>query len=385
MSDAAAWAPVVLLAITVLWRLPAARAHYGQRMLCCALTAVGLAMALNTDQIYLWVDGLLGIRNVANLGEHVLGVIGVSFLLEAVRAAVGAGTGKWANVLLPGAVIVALTICFIVAPLPVVTTDFTQTYGHLPSIGVYWALTLAYIGVAMFRLGQMAWSHGRSTARPAVRRSMQVVTVGCGVALTWVLLKLSEDLGELFDAPTGIIDVIGGLENWMLNAAVIILSVGSIIPPVQASAERLRWRWRRTALIRRIEPLWKVLVQECPQVVLPSDGERWHKRPVDARLYRMVIESRDAMLILRARDAPRRPAHESGEVSDGPVALALWAAASVAVSESGASSADPSLFGANPLSSGQESYEADAVLLVKTADLWRTLSSRDPAEPVAAG
>ncbi|GAB3575228.1 hypothetical protein GCM10027445_37350 [Amycolatopsis endophytica] len=75
---------------------------------------------------------------------------------------------------------------------------------------------------------------------------------------------------------------------------------------------------RRT--LRRLEPLWRRLTTAVPQVRLPEHG-RWTS---DLRLYRRVIEIRDAVVVLRDYAGPDIVEAAHVHARDDAVATACW-------------------------------------------------------------
>jgi hypothetical protein len=94
--------------------------------------------------------------------------------------------------------------------------------------------------------------------------------------------------------------------------------------------DRLRrraWRWYA---YWRLYPLWAVLRRAIPEIVLPPDPAM--RRSIRYRLYRRVIEIRDAQLALRPYAEPERiaravaAARSSGLAEDAVTAVAEAAA-----------------------------------------------------------
>jgi len=94
-----------------------------------------------------------------------------------------------------------------------------------------------------------------------------------------------------------------------------------------ARLHRRAWRWYA---YWRLYPLWAVLRQAIPEIELPPDPAM--RRSTRYRLYRRVIEIRDAQLVLRPYAEPERvaraaaAARSSGLAEDAVAAVAEAAA-----------------------------------------------------------
>ncbi len=73
-------------------------------------------------------------------------------------------------------------------------------------------------------------------------------------------------------------------------------------------------RRRHARLAREITPLWADLTRACPEVILP--GAVTSRQDPSERLYRLSIETRDALLTLRDREA--------APTTTDPMELVAW-------------------------------------------------------------
>src|SRR5579875_1211603 len=145
-----------LLVVAVLFwaaglaRAPAAARNAERRPLCVALLAFAVALTADVPAVYVRVDGWVGVPNVADLVEHVFGMVGVFALLLTLSGLVDSDDrSRWARarVAVLAVAVGASVGLFLAARLPVEATHFTDRYGHLPLIAAYWSITLAYFGV----------------------------------------------------------------------------------------------------------------------------------------------------------------------------------------------------------------------------------------------
>lgn len=312
-------APIIIM-LGALSRVPALRTH-GGRMVFAALMLIGTMLFINIDGVYFWVDAQTGIANVANLAEHVIGVLACAMMLEAVSSALVPGHRQVARLALPAVVLVAMVAAFIVAWVPVESRDFSAVsmdLGHRRAVVVYWMLGLIYSGAVAVQLGHMAWRHGPQATRRPTRVGMRIVVGGTVVTVAWVTLRSVE---VLLVRPAPIPEWFDLLSRVLLAGAAPTIALGLLLTPIVTSCSALARLVQRTLLVRRLRPLWADLVSLCPHVVLPAGPDR---RDLDDRLYRMVIEIHDATLTLRTQ-YPDHPLgrlaaqiHDSAGAGRGP-------------------------------------------------------------------
>jgi len=288
-----------------LLRIPAARRSAPQRTLCLSLAAFAAALTLNVPAVYVAFDRLLGVPNLADLGEHLCGVWGVAGILRLARQVTGtAPAGRARNELAaPGLATVVLTVLFVLAPTPAEAPSFTAAYGHLPEITAYWMVTIAYFGITLAALARLSLHYAGRAERLSLRIGLQVLGAGVALGVAYSLSKLAElvtaqlshaDAAQHAAATTG---------HLLLGVGALTMSVGLLIPALGPRLRAVERVARTYVALRRLRPLWETLWQANPDILLDPPPARWRDllafRQLESRLYRRVIEIEDGLLALR--------------------------------------------------------------------------------------
>jgi hypothetical protein len=289
-------APIILVAGAAA-RVHVVRTH-GGRMVFLSLVMVSVTLTVNIDAVYFALDAWTGVANLANLVEHVSGVLAGSLMLEAVSAALAPHRRLSIRVGFPAVVLGSMTAAFVVAWVPVESRDFTAASmngGHGTAVVVYWILGLVYSGVAATQLGYMAWLHGPQATRRPTRAGMRIVVIGSAITVMWAILRSVEVLILRPSPLPGWFDLTSRI---LLAAAAPTIALGLLLNPIVTSCRTVLRLIYTLTLMAQLRPLWADLTRLCPHVLL-SVGPR--RRTLEDRLYRMVIEINDAALTLRTR------------------------------------------------------------------------------------
>ncbi len=203
------------------------------------------------------------------------------------------------RVALAGAVLVAMSVLFLSAPIGDGAEDLVAAYSRKPFVAEYLLVFLGYITVGFVDLCRLT-SH---YTRQAMDRMLHI-----GVRL----LGLTAVPGTLFVAHKALYTVVGrfgGVLPWP-EGPVSTTLVGVSFVPFFAGATIAGWGPRIVSFVhlsrrfrcyRDIRPLWLAACEVLPGLALleaPGRGlAQW--RALDLRLYRCVIEVLDAGLELR--------------------------------------------------------------------------------------
>lgn len=364
-----------------LLRLPAARRSGPQRTLCLSLAAFAAALTLNVPTVYLAFDRAVGVPNLANLAEHVLGVWGVAGVLRLARQLTATAAAGPVKHVVPaaGLATAALTALFVLAPTPVEAPSFTAAYGHHPEVVAYWMVTIGYFGAALAELARLSLRYAGRAPRPSLRAGLYVLGAGVVLGVAYSLSKLAElaarqlpraGLAEHMAATAG--HILLGVGGVAMGAGLLIPAFGPRLAAARQAAQAYVTLWR-------LRPLWETLRQANPHIVLGPPPTRREDllslRQLEPRLYRRVIEIRDGLLTLRpyvaddVAQSARAAAADAGLVGSerDATADACWLAAAVAAKRAGHApdaTSDPYIRGASDL-------PGEAALLCQVADAWR--------------
>ncbi|NHN55840.1 hypothetical protein G9U51_08635 [Calidifontibacter sp. DB0510] len=292
-------------------RAPSAVHARERRPLCAALLAFAVALTADVPAVYVRVDGWLGIANVADLVEHVFGMVGVFALLVTLNY-LGTPSGAharqtwtawgWTRLAVLAAAVGASVVLFFAARLPVETAHFTEEYGHLPVIAAYWSITLAYFGVALIELAQMVATRSARATRATLRIGLRIVGVGVALGVVYSAIKIVELVLDEDGRAGTVRRAADRLDPIVLVTGAVVIGVGLLLPAADTTWRHLAAGLRDRATLLRLRPLWRDLTRAMPEVVLGGRPSLWADlcgRDPSFRLYRRAIEIRDVALAAR--------------------------------------------------------------------------------------
>ncbi|GAB3855422.1 MAB_1171c family putative transporter [Dactylosporangium cerinum] len=207
---------------------------------------------------------------------------------------------------------VAMCVLFVLAPRRPERYDFVYEHAGEPLVTAYAVLTQLGLTVGLACALVLFRPTGRGVAPGALRTGLWLLSAAAVVGLLFmanrVAYQISHTAGSTAMDGTGAQNVSRGLLAMML----LLFALGGALP---ALGGLRRWTSRYVAL-QRLRPLWLELSAAAPGVVLGDPpgrpGELLNLRSVQLRLYRRVIEIRDAQWLLAGR---------AGDGEDDAVAL----------------------------------------------------------------
>jgi hypothetical protein len=286
------------------WRNPTLRA------LCAAIAFPALAFTLAPPWVYLRVDRVLEVANLATLGIYGCVVVHsataqILLLLWTYPSEQVWRRARW-RLLVCGLALATMITLFLLASVPEERpTDFDARYAGTPPIGAFLLVYFTAFAVGLAGIARLCWRYGRVAGRLWLRRGLRITAVGAGFALGYCGCKLVYVVGRLLGED---------LPAWNLAAPVCaaigapLLCVGLTIPGWGPRLSALRGGIDRYRSYRELRPLWLALCQATPEIALvpPTSAatDTLAFSDVDFRLYRRVIEIRDGWLALRPYFAP---------------------------------------------------------------------------------
>lgn len=298
----------------VCWKASGLRSAPRQDRLMWLMWALwALAFTLGVPAVRRVVDAAVGVPSFTNLPVHMLSLCAMGALFEFIREATGARGHRLSGLrwVLLGLAEAGLICTFAASPLPDGETDLVTVTGS-PMITAYWMIFLGYILYGVLSAIRLCWRYGRHAAPGPTRTAMRLL----GLASSFGVLYVAHRLAHLVAALTGR-SLTGApgvvVTTQVLLACTLLLLVASVSWPFFAGCAT-RARLRRQ--VRAIRPLWRLLTESTPEVVLPLP-EGLHK-DIDMVRYRCVIEIRDSALALSGHvsreqlEAVRRALAESG-------------------------------------------------------------------------
>ncbi|MER0477469.1 MAB_1171c family putative transporter [Streptomyces sp. Edi2] len=278
--------------ISALWGVALARAPQGvrdreQRTLWFAILMIALAMSTHLEPVTTALAHVAPDAHWIDMTTHLFGIIDAAAVLWFICGA--AGRHRHTALVFSAAITVVTTLVILDSNAPPHARNAIIPSPATPSVpDIYWWIFFSFHLVADSTCGFVCWSYSRSDAPRLLRYGLRLFGTSMLLAdLLWVL-KLayvqtrSAAFVPLFSPVTGI--------------EALFMAVGMALPVLA----QVRDRWRDGRSYRELAPLWLDLTTATPDVVL-GPGQRFQSMlvPLQLRLYRRVIEIRDAMIVLR--------------------------------------------------------------------------------------
>lgn len=281
-------------------RAPQAAARWA---VAIAIACAALGFEAAVPQIYSWIGRTSGIPNLASL--IVYSAIATAVLSQLVWTSylvapdspgryLGARTIVAVNV----AVVAVMAILFAFAPVhdEIHATDFDDHYAKVPVVDVFLGIYLCAYTLALLRLILLcrAWLPQVRT-QPWLRRGLLLLCLGSTVALGYSVGKTIAIAGAWAGFATHRLNIEIAPAFASLGAAA--MTIGYLCPSLLPNALTAA---RRARALPRLRPLWSALCEAAPELSAsaPPGGA------AKDRVYRRVIEIRDALLILQPRLTP---------------------------------------------------------------------------------
>jgi hypothetical protein len=348
ISDVLANGPALVAWAAVLYKLsllrrspddPAARPYLW------TLVALASALTVLAHPVYLTLDRLAGIPNLARLLGHGF-IMVTAWSARAILSYVNYPFEEArSRVRRHGAVLVValafMGVLFGLAPVDEETMQFMSRYATAPFILEYWLVFLGFLGVALFDIVRLDLAYATRADNPALKLGLRTVALGGVVGLGYVANEGLYVLGAQVDAtyPLGNKDMVTTV---LVAGGTSLMIIGSTMPawgPIVGIPAAARWI-NRYRTLRHLYPLWADLYRVSPGVALAPPGsplmDALSLRDLNVRLYRRVVEIRDGLLTLRPFVDPRvreeadalgRLAGLSGDDLDAVAEVATVAAA----------------------------------------------------------
>ncbi|HET9516685.1 MAG TPA: MAB_1171c family putative transporter [Actinoplanes sp.] len=280
---------------------------YAPRALCIGLLAFGLSFLLLAPPHPAMVSEALHLHNGGRLLGNLLTLVSAGamqvmmlYLAHPVQAARPRARRRLAVI---GAVAVAMTLLMLSAD----TQDgpnFVERYATYTPITVYLLLYLSCLVVAEVDLIHLSVKYSRHVGS-MLRIGLRMVAVGGALFVVHTAYKISIIVLAWAGAPLPGNET--AVTTGLAAAGGVLVAAGTTLP-VWGPPVLLPWRSvRQHRAHRRLAPLWRALTAAIPEVMLTRDDEAADEaRPwtIDLRLYRRVIEIRDAQLLLQPYGDP---------------------------------------------------------------------------------
>jgi hypothetical protein len=277
------------------------------RALCVMLGVVGFAFIVTAPPVTPWVSGVLGVPNGGRLLGNSLTLIsaaGLQAMMLYVAHRPEAARPRLRVRLVALVVVLAGMSVSLLAAHTVETNQFLTVYERYPPVIAYQLFYLSFLGLAIVDLLHLSIRYSRYATGP-LRWGLRVVAAGALLGVAYFIYKLMFVIAGFTHtgAPAGE----SGISTILAGSAGILVAIGATMP-LWARYVVLPWRRaRQYVAYRRLAPLWQALHDALPEIALTSAQAmtgRYQRWQIGIRLYRRVIEIRDAQLILRPYGDP---------------------------------------------------------------------------------
>ncbi|WP_369395578.1 MAB_1171c family putative transporter (plasmid) [Streptomyces sp. CG1] len=275
--------------LAVALRAPTAMRSSEQRPLWLAVLGAAVAVTLNLPRVNGLVYLVTGPTHVTALARNLVGVLTSAAVLDFVFLA-ARGRHTYPLYAVAG-LVMALLIWLDTTARAHLVHAIPPTGEPSPSTP-YWAVLITVNLSTNVMCATACWQYSR-TSDPALRAGLRLFGLGAVFAGAYWLLDAT---------------YFGVRCSWIPSVTPLLMGcyaaarASALCVPVWAAAALTL---RRLKLLWQLWPLWRDLVDAVPDVCLEQRRRRAHHFlrwpvPLDLRLYRTVIEIRDAILVLRA-------------------------------------------------------------------------------------
>ena len=276
------------------------------RALCVMLGTFGLAFIVTAPPVTPAVSEALGLPNSGRLIGNALTLISAGALQAMMLFLAHPPDQARPRVRRRLIVLTVALIGMTVALLSGHAADgpnFVSSNAGYPPVVIYELFYLGYLALAITDLLVFSIRYARYS-EGALRVGLRLISAGAVAGVFYFVYRVALLFGGFLHWNGGNESTISAL---LAGTAGILVAVGATVP-LWGRYAALPWhRGRQLLSYRRLTPLWQTLYSAVPEVALTSEQAMtgsYRRGEIGIRLYRRVIEIRDAQLILRAHSDP---------------------------------------------------------------------------------
>lgn len=317
--------PVWLSILLVLWLLTLLLAAFPgrsakRRPLALLFLFVSGAATLGGYRVRRSLDEATGIPDGAILGGHILGVSAVLVVLELVAVLSSATVVKRRALRTAQSLllldVIALASLFAAIPRRLDHPDFGCWHARSVLVVSYETLYQAALGTGLAVAVMLFRTRVRTVGKPLLRNASRLIIASFAVGLAYVAVRCWYLVTHAFGLPYPLAGRFSFVPVLLLEATLGMFGLGAFIMGSYRISVFLRRRFR----YHRLRPLWILLDQAAPGYVLSPVRSPWADlltfRGTEHRLYRRVIEIRDAQWELAGFSSPAMTARAAAELRD---------------------------------------------------------------------
>ncbi|GAA3828287.1 MAB_1171c family putative transporter [Streptomyces phyllanthi] len=216
-------------------------------------------------------------------------------------------------------VAVAITVAALSVPHEVFAGSFSTADMTISQIAFFYGGAGLYLMYALAVAGWWTGRYARMSRRPhatglwMAAAGLGAMALACAVRAVFVAIRWG---GGIVPQP------VMASVAFLLVVSILLFVVGVTYPGARARITAVRLWLRRRRDYRRLTPLWQLLSEACPEIVLRPASQRlwdrWRARGVHRRYHRRIVECRDGLVDISPYLAD---AGEDIEVLDLPPAV----------------------------------------------------------------
>ncbi|MET3172951.1 UNVERIFIED_ORG: hypothetical protein ABIB52_000779 [Arthrobacter sp. UYCu721] len=256
--------PALILWVVVAIRLIGLR--FGWKLgILPAMTMVAMGASLNIDEVYLAVDPLLGGWNLLNLIVHLLMGAGMTELSRLLLQASGrAGrANKHVKILIATGFVLALVQVALLAVSGTQgsATNFTDTFGSIPTVALYSATFFAWIAIVLGYTGVECLRRDNSGESRSFTIGFKILSVGCLAGLAAISVKMLLIGLELAGIQAGYMPALYLAYRILIALTIVGFAVGFMLPSYGRIKEAFAARRKRAQALDTLRPIVRRLAQ----------------------------------------------------------------------------------------------------------------------------
>ncbi|MCB5168256.1 hypothetical protein LG634_25925 [Streptomyces bambusae] len=288
-------AAVSLLAMAYRARVLRTDPSAPQLALVANFLLLGIVFAVSTPSLYVAVSSAAGVVNFAGLLAQIC-VIGMTVcqqvvLLHLRYPAETARRKAGPRVATLGLVVAAMAVLFMTGP-GMGEAPETFSLDSARTSPAYLTVYLAAFTANQVQVGAMGWRYARIAPSAWLRRGLRLVAFTLPLALAYTACRTADVIAVRYGGSGHAWEPVAQLS---VGLAVLVQTAGWVLPDLGPHVSTAAARLRARAAYRDLAPLHVTLTTAVPEPVLDLGREA----DLSTRLYRMLIEIRDAQWELR--------------------------------------------------------------------------------------
>ncbi|MEV7025419.1 MAB_1171c family putative transporter [Kitasatospora sp. NPDC093558] len=291
------------------------------QILCLSIATFAAPFVLASPHVYMGIDRLLGVPNIATLIIYVCVAVCVSgfiaLLVSWSSAQSGMRVRHWIGVGYSLTTIVAMTVFFFLGNVDGVEhpVDFDVTFAEVPYISVFLLSYQLLFTTSMVMLIVLCRRYAAAVDRPWLRRGLRTVALGAFFGLGYGVPKILNMLwDQIGTSPLHTVSSIAAPLSASVSA--LLFSVGFTMPAWGEGADRLRDLVVSYRAYKRLYPLWHDLATAFPELVLLPPNDRQQPWSARALLARPAIEIREGRMTLAPRGGQQGDNQQADSLQD---------------------------------------------------------------------